>query len=380
VTDTLKLNQEQYKTLIKCSNNNDIGAWNKFVENLPEGYKIELEGADLRKKYLVGAKFDYANMKGVKLYGSNLERSSFRYANLQEAELTHAQLSFSDFFKADLRNVILPSAIIQNAKMVGADIRGGWLSNSILSGTCFNTAKMNKCQLDGAIIQNGEFLMTDLSGAYIQGNLEGCLFERTKLKQANFQSSICDSMLFTKCEIDHKTDFRVVNLDSIRFEPGVKQVIEYHNRLLNWEDWYKQHKILKYPTKLFWEISDYGFSTIRVINTFLILSVLFTFIYLISYYTGNAFLNGFEKDGLTFGHYLIRSFYFSIVTMTTLGFGDIYANPQSIIGHILLMIQVIMGYVILGGLVTRLSILFNADGPSAPKPNKEQSHRKSKNK
>ena len=41
-----------------------------------------------------------------------------------------------------------------------------------------------------------------------------------------------------------------------------------------------------------------------------------------------------------------------------------YANAQSILGHLLLMIQVILGYVLLGALVTRFAVLFTAGGPA----------------
>jgi hypothetical protein len=41
-----------------------------------------------------------------------------------------------------------------------------------------------------------------------------------------------------------------------------------------------------------------------------------------------------------------------------------YANAQSIWGHILLTIQVILGYVLLGALVTRFAVLFTAGGPA----------------
>ena len=61
---------------------------------------------------------------------------------------------------------------------------------------------------------------------------------------------------------------------------------------------------------------------------------------------------------------LWHSLYFSVVTMTTLGFGDMYANAESISGHILLTIQVILGYVLLGALVTRFAVLFTAGGPA----------------
>jgi hypothetical protein len=50
--------------------------------------------------------------------------------------------------------------------------------------------------------------------------------------------------------------------------------------------------------------------------------------------------------------------------MTTLGFGDIAANPDSWGGQVLLMIQVILGYVILGVLITRLAVLLTGGGPA----------------
>jgi hypothetical protein len=49
--------------------------------------------------------------------------------------------------------------------------------------------------------------------------------------------------------------------------------------------------------------------------------------------------------------------------MTTLGFGDIRANPKSVSGHILVTTQVIWGYFLLGAIVTRLGILFTSGGP-----------------
>ena len=65
-------------------------------------------------------------------------------------------------------------------------------------------------------------------------------------------------------------------------------------------------------------------------------------------------------EGLSF----VRGFYFSIVTMTTLGFGDISANPSNWLSHFLIITNVLSGYLILGALVTVLSSLFAADGPS----------------
>ena len=58
--------------------------------------------------------------------------------------------------------------------------------------------------------------------------------------------------------------------------------------------------------------------------------------------------------------------------MTTLGFGDIYANPKSPVGQILLIFHVLLGYVFLAALVTRLAVLFTADGPAIKHCKKEE--------
>ena len=59
----------------------------------------------------------------------------------------------------------------------------------------------------------------------------------------------------------------------------------------------------------------------------------------------------------------LHASYFSVVTMTALGFGDIAANPDSWQGQVLLMVQVSLGYMLLGALVTRFAVLFTAGGP-----------------
>ena len=56
---------------------------------------------------------------------------------------------------------------------------------------------------------------------------------------------------------------------------------------------------------------------------------------------------------------------------------DMYANAQSIWGHIFLTIQVILGYVLLGVLVTRFAVLFTAGGPAGKFTNEKEKGRKS---
>jgi hypothetical protein len=105
--------------------------------------------------------------------------------------------------------------------------------------------------------------------------------------------------------------------------------------------------------------SDYGNATWRIAFSFVLLALAFAVVYWL--WPNAVIVCGNVGDIRGFLH----AFYFSVVTMTTLGFGDIAANPDSWRGQVLLMIQVILGYVLLGALVTRFSVLFVAGGPAA---------------
>ena len=108
----------------------------------------------------------------------------------------------------------------------------------------------------------------------------------------------------------------------------------------------------------FWFISDYGRSTLRILITFPLLALAYAIVYF--YYPGCVYIYGDESQFASFLH----AVYFSVVTMTTLGFGDIAANPKSTLGLLLLMSQVILGYFLLGALITRFAVLFTAGGPA----------------
>jgi uncharacterized membrane protein len=59
----------------------------------------------------------------------------------------------------------------------------------------------------------------------------------------------------------------------------------------------------------------------------------------------------------------IRAIHFSVVIMTV-GFTNMHANAHSVWAHILVGLQMILGFVLLGALVTRFAVLFTAGGPA----------------
>jgi len=117
-------------------------------------------------------------------------------------------------------------------------------------------------------------------------------------------------------------------------------------------------------------MSDYGRSIGRIVLTFFTLAFVFAIVYWL--WPKCVVVNEVVGDIRGFVHAL----YFSVVTMTTLGFGDIAANPDSWQGQVLLMVQVILGYVLLGALVTRFAVLFTAGGPAGKFADEERSKSK----
>ncbi|MCK4815449.1 pentapeptide repeat-containing protein, partial [bacterium] len=238
-----------------------------------------------------------------------------------------------------------------------------------LEGVKFNKMHLKDVNLNGGryedrenkeLIRQGEVYLkdtewwrSDLQGAeFRDAHLEGAFFYHAGMQRAVFQGATVDSYTeFWKCDVDCDTNFRGVALGSVTIDPGAKAVLECNIRRKNWENWYKEHPRLKWLVKIFWWISDYGRSTSRIIFTFFGLALIFANIY---YHWGRIAPPGIvkylfvDRSGIEVQSWLVplRTLYFSIVTMTTLGFGDMYANAQSILGHLLLMIQVILGYVL----------------------------------
>ncbi len=302
--DKLRFSQEQYDFLIDRTKKGQegISEWNQWRNKKENLFKdIDLDGVDLSRRYLKGIHLGLRGFEG----------------NKSNVYLRGANLSWSN---------------LQNTALMNAHLEG---------------AKLYFSHLEDA----------DIAHAHL---------EEAECQRANVNSNTS----FWECKVSRETHFLGVNLNVVKIDPATKQLLEYNIRRKNWEDWYKEHAFLKFLVRTFWWISDYGISTKRIIFTFFGLALLFAAVYsLFAFLSPPGVVSNLEVEPhLPLWHYgllvFLRPVYFSVVTMTTLGFGDIYANARSIWGHILLTFQVILGYVLLGALVTRFAVLFTAGGPA----------------
>lgn len=341
----LRCDLEQYDMLKRCSDEQDMTEWNQWRKAFPT-QDVELDIAPLSGRWLQGVSFATEALPPHQLPQEPEKKVSS--VALCSVQLQCAHCERSNFELAHLEMASAHRAHLEGAYLHYAYLNNACFAESHLQGTC-------------------------LDGSHLQG--------------ANFERAIVDGgTSLWRCEVDRETNFEGVPLDNVRIDPATKQLLEYNIRRKNWEQWYKfkdwSHwrgtseqrrgvsKLLSYFVRLFWEISDYGRSTCRIICTFAILALFFAAIYSSwSYLAPPGIVSNLAVEPHTpLWHYflllLLRPVYFSVVTMTTLGFGDIYANARSIWGHILLTFQVILGYVLLGALVTRFAVLFTAGGPA----------------
>jgi len=343
----IKLNKEHYELLLKCIEIADFTEWNEFVGTFTQPKQIiRLRGADLSKKKIKGANFSTPNGESSDLFEVNFEG---------------AVLDGCIFDKAYLFNSIFKDTKIQGCNFTNSKLQEADFSNSEITMTCLYKANINKANLKNAYLldcdsQETNFRQSDLTGVKIIGSEFMRLPTSSNICGTNFMGAKFDSNTYLfQCQISKETDFRTPSYRQIKYSSGLKQTVEYCNRRHNWMEWYETHNIVKsFLVRLFWICSDYGRSTTRIINVFIGSSLLFALIY---------FMFPSLIEGLGNGQ-LLRSIYFSVVTMTTLGFGDMHANANNSISQIILIIHVILGYVLLGALITNLSILFSSDGPA----------------
>jgi len=313
----LRCDLDQYEMLKRCSENKNMTEWNEWRKKKPKE-EIWLEGADFK-----GAIFS---------------------VNLNITSMVH----------------FIDNLVDECFKGIGEDVRRIFARRE-------NIMETVKTYLEGADFRNSHLKRAD----FLEAHLEAANFTYANLESANFRRAVVDgSTVIWQCKVNrHRegkewgTDFNGVGLDRLRIDPETKQLLEYNIRRMNWDGWYKKgcwwQRILKRLfIWLFWLISDYGLRTWRIIVTFFVLAITFAVVYWLC--PTFVMVNQVVGDIRGFWHAL----YFSVVTMTTLGFGDIAANPDSWGGQTLLMLQVILGYVLLGALVTRFAVLFTAGGPA----------------
>ncbi len=287
------------------------------------------------------------------LRGADLNGADLRKADLSGCDLTGAQL-----FKADLSGANLQDAILEDAELTGANLEGAILDGVRAGGAGFGGANLHKANLFRADLHESTLTQANLSSANLhcvnlshsrlrEADLTGADLSEADLRFADLSLSKVANANFSNADLRHgrlrmmhlfkKATWLGVDIREINFAGAylMRREIIDQNFIKEFRSYNLASKLAYYP----WMITcDCGRSMFRWCVCIAVQLLIFSYLY--------SFV------GIDYGPHqtLLSPLYFSVVTMTTLGFGDVV--PTTIGGQVVAMTEVTAGYIMLGGLLS----------------------------
>ena len=317
----------------------------------------DLSGADLS-----GANLSRADLDRTLLTGANLSRTNLSEANLTSAELTGTNLSLANLTGATLSDADLSGASLSGALLRGSTLGGADFTAANLSGANLSGAYLSGACLGGANLRGADFSGANLIGANIRGaDLSLADFSRANLSGADLTSADLSGAIVNGANLS-LSNLSNAELTGIRWQLhamrgcylGIRGLDSCFGNALfkraaadqDFLDTLEAHLQGSRGMILFraWALIDYGRSLWRVAA----LSFGLAAIYGAIYRSFPAILDYKES-----AHSWFTPFYFSLVTYTTLGFGDV--KPATLAGEIVVSSEVVLGYTTLGLLLSVLA-------------------------
>lgn len=306
------------------------------VEELLEGLRVgripsrdlDLSGADLSGLDLSGLALGGADLRRARLIGADLSGAVLGRIRGEGADFTGARLS-----GADLTDAALQGASLGGAQLDGASLRGAKLESVVLSGA----------QLTGADLTAADLTDARLIGA----GLEQAIFEAARLDGADLSEASVAGASFVRASFARATlggvgGYRDAQWILARVEDAERHGahllcahVADENFIHEFRNQSRRHELVYRVWHL---TSDCGRNVGRWVACCALIALLFAGLY--------------SQLDIDFGDHetWLSPLYFSVVTLTTLGYGD--ALPTNVAGQVAVMVEVVLGYVFLGGLLT----------------------------
>ena len=297
---------------------------------------IQLPGRDLSGLDLSGFDLSRADLSNADLSGTRLSG-----AILREARLCGAKLIGCELLGANLREADLSECSAQRAGFGNADLGGASLFAAGFDDATFTRASLQGVDARAASLSRARLLETDLGGADL-GRAVLCEadLEKSSVAGASFVDADLRRIRFRGMAGHDRADWVGANTLDADFCGAytVRRTIEDQNYLHEFRLHSRLNAVWYW---IWWVTSDCGRSFLRWGLWTLALASVFAGLY-----------EGVELDRGDHPTYL-SSLYYSVVTLTTLGYGDVV--PASPGAQLLAMCEVTVGYVMLGGLLSIFS-------------------------
>lgn len=298
---------------------------------------INLDNEDLSELDFSGYDFSFANMNRV-----NLAKTNLSHAVLQEASLEKAILDECEFMGSDLSYAGLNECSAKMCGFGGVNLAQASLINADLSDAVFSRSIMVSADLRASDLRRARLSEADLSNAiFTRARLEESDLKQSNVLNTNFELANMKGCRLLGIRNFKKADWIGADIREMDLRGAylVRRYIADENYLFEFQTQSRLNKIIYWA---WWVTSDCGRSLMRWFVWLVVATLVFAGIY--------------TQVNIDYGAHetWFSPIYFSFVTLTTLGYGDVV--PSTFSAQVFVTLQAITGYMGLGGL---LSILGN---------------------
>lgn len=292
-----------------------------------------LRGADLSGLNLSGADFSEADLSQSNLSDTKLFKAKLAGANLLKAVMNNAELTGASLSHANLENVRA-----HNCGFGMADFAGARLFNADLTGSTLTKGSLAAADLRCAVLDHARLREVDFTGADLTGaSLRHADLAKSTVTEATFDNADLREVRLRQVAGFEKASWIGVDIRDINFAGAyrLRRFVVDQNYL---KEFREINRFCQIVYRIWWLTSDCGRSLSRWCVWTLAITSLFAWLYTLG--------------GVDFGRHpdWIAPFYFSVVTLCTLGYGDMV--PVTPPMRLLAIIEVFAGYVMLGGLLS----------------------------
>jgi uncharacterized protein YjbI with pentapeptide repeats len=363
---------------------------NKFTES--NFYRAEMEEVKFDGGSLPSAKFDSASLQDVVFSDVELRDAEFPHANLSRANFHNAKVTGANFYRAEMEEAEFTRTTLKESNLTGADLHDAIFSGSTLKDVEFkpscaleslehlnqtsNSADPLGASLEDAQLEDG----TDLRGANLSGaRLYQTAFRNVRINDETQFGIDDDNKPGKACryEYDPNTDVSITDdvsrfraaarthrrLESL-FEENAMDQRAQNAHIRKQEAQRKRERTQlnegKFPSDSWLEsFREFGVKTVNwhlhrhgeSLRQLLTMSGILIFFCGIGYSLGGiAQSNPNITYRLTIADFtkpwavpidLLNGLYFSIITFSTIGYGDFY--PSSTLSRLLVGIESLFG-------------------------------------
>lgn len=292
---------------------------------------LDLSGLDLSGINLDGCMFAGANLSRAQLFNARLHGAVLRDADLTDANLHGAQMDRTGLDHVKAQRAGFGLAVLRNTTAFQADFTDATFSKSTLDQCDFRCATLRNARMREAGIVRSDLTEADLSEA----DMSLTSVDRSTFDNADLRGARLRRLAGYETASWIGTDVRDINFAGA-------YMMQRHVLDENYLKEFRTRGPRFLCLYLAWKATSNCGRSMSLWCVWIVGLIL-------------AFAWLFTRVDVDYGPHPtpLSPLYFSVVTFTTLGYGDV--RPASTAAQILAMSEVICGYLMLGGLLAILS-------------------------